>query len=219
MFAWLSNYPNIVAWALVPLFIFTARTLDMTLSTLRVAFIAQGRLTLAPVVGFFEAAIWLAAVGQVLTHLSNPLNALAYASGFAMGSYVGLRLEDRLAMGMRVLRIVLQEPPAAAADRTSPNLSSRETVRLHAEKIVAELRREGFGVTVIDGEGWKGPVKVLFTLSRRRDVPRALAIVDRHHQGAFFSVGDVRQVAEREMRSKAPLAPLNWTSWALRKSK
>ncbi|HEX9730681.1 MAG TPA: DUF2179 domain-containing protein [Thermoanaerobaculia bacterium] len=175
MFEALSDPQGIYASLVLPLLIFAARAFDMTLSTLRILFISQGRTKLAPLIGFFEALIWLLVMSQVLRHIANPMNAVAYAAGFAMGNLVGLRLEERLAMGMRILRIIL--PP-------------------DADQLVADLREQGFGVTEVDGEGWKGPVKILFTLVRRKDVPRALAIVRRHHAGAFFSVEDVRQAAQ-----------------------
>lgn len=171
----LSHPEGVYAWVVLPLLIFAARAFDMTLSTLRILFISQGRTKLAPFIGFFEALIWLIVMSQVLRHISNPMNAVAYAAGFAMGNLAGLRLEERLAMGMRILRIIL--PP-------------------DADELVADLRKAGFGVTVVDGDGLKGPVKILFTLVRRRDVTRALEIVRRHQASAFFSVEDVRQAAQ-----------------------
>lgn len=170
----LSDPQGIFAWVVLPLAIFVARAFDMTLSTLRILFISQGRTKLAPFIGFFEALIWVLVMSQVLRNIANPMNAVAYAAGFALGNLVGLRLEERLAMGMRILRIIL--PP-------------------DADELVADLRDQGLGVTVVDGEGWKGPVKILFTLVRRRDVAKALEIVRRHHAGAFFSIEDVRQAA------------------------
>jgi hypothetical protein len=85
-----------------------------------------------------------------LRHVSNPLCAVAYAGGFATGNAMGLKLEEKLAMGRRLLRVILPngyEP----GEESGPDL-------------VAELRAAGFGVTVVHGEGLKGPVKVLLTL-------------------------------------------------------
>lgn len=196
----LGSSPTFFAWVVLPLLIFVARTLDMTLSTLRIVFIAQGRTRLAPFIGFFEALLWLLVVGQALKHLSNPLCVVAYAGGFAAGSSAGLYLERRLAMGMRILRIISRED---------------------AGELVEVLRRADFGVTVVDGEGARGPVKILFTLLRRRDLERALEIVRAHDPLAFFSVEDVRQAAAGVFpltrRGPRALAPLRWQ--ALRKSK
>jgi uncharacterized protein YebE (UPF0316 family) len=187
---------TLTVWVYLPLLIFVARTADMTLSTLRVAFIAQGRRVLAPLVGFVEALIWLVVISQALTHLSNPMCAIAYAGGFAAGNYAGLRLEERLAMGRRMVRFILPNRPADAAE----------------EDVVAELRDEGFGVTVVHGDGRDGPVDILFTLARRADVPRLIEIVSRVHPKAFFSVADVRQ-ASAETYPQVVRGGSGWLPW------
>ncbi len=160
----------------LPLSIFLARTLDMSLSTLRITFVAQGRSLLAPIFGFFESLIWLMIIGQVLQHIDNPLCTIAYAGGFAAGNSLGLFIERRMAVGHRILRIFTTE-------------RSEELARL--------LRRAGVGVTVVDGQGAQGPVQILFSLVRRRDLERMLTLVQRHDPAAVYSVEDVRQAAER----------------------
>src|SRR5262245_24741243 len=94
---------------LTPLLIFTARLLDVTLSTVRILFIARGLRHLAPVVGFVEILIWLVAISQVLAHLDRPINYVAYAAGFAAGTWTGLAVEGRLALGLAAVRIITQE--------------------------------------------------------------------------------------------------------------
>ncbi len=166
---WFSNL-------VLPALIFFARTLDMTLSTMRITFIAQGRTFLAPFFGFFESFIWLLIIGQVLQHLNNPLCAFAYAGGFAAGNSVGLYLERRLAVGNQVIRIITTGSAVGLA---------------------SALRNAGVGVTVVDGEGSEGPVKILFSLVRRRDVKSMLALVRGQDPSAFYSIADVRQAVDR----------------------
>ena len=165
----------VFTWFILPLLIFLARTFDMTLSTLRIVFIAQGRHRLAPLVGFFESLLWLLVVGQALQHLSNPLCVVAYAGGFAFGNLVGLKVEQRLALGLRILRIILHQ---------------------NADELVTALRERGLRVTEVDGEGSQGPVKILFTLLPRRSLESAITLVQDHNPTAFFSVEDVRQATE-----------------------
>lgn len=182
---------TLAAWVLLPLLIFSARAFDVTLGTLRIIFIAQGYTRFAPLVGFFETLIWLLIVNEALRHVSNPLCAVAYAGGFATGNVVGLKLEEKLAMGRRLIRVILPngyEP----GEEAGPDL-------------VADLRAEGFGVTVVHGEGLKGPVKVLFTLVKRADVARAMAVVERIHPNAFLSIEDVRHASEPSFGG--PLSP------------
>lgn len=162
-------------WIVLPLVIFMARTIDMSLSTLRIVFVAQGRRRLAPLVGFFESLIWLVVIAQALKHLDKPLCVIAYAGGFAMGNLVGLEIEHRLAMGLRLLRIF-------------PHGDD--------QPLVDALRAHGQGVTVFDGQGVAGPVKMLFTLVRRRDLPVVLETVRRVDPVAFLSIEDVRQAVQ-----------------------
>lgn len=194
----MPNLDTLTVWVFLPLLIFVARTADMTLSTLRIAFIAQGRTFLAPMIGFVESLIWLLVISQALAHVSEPLCAIAYAGGFAAGNFAGLKLEARLALGRRIVRVIL---PSRPADVGEDSLD-----------LVAELRREGYGVTVVHGDGRDGPVDILFTLARRGDVPRVLEIVSRVHPKAFFSVEDVRHVSAENYPQAARGGPA-WLPW------
>jgi len=52
--------------------------------------------------------IWIIAIGQIFQNLTNPLNYFAYAAGFGTGNYVGMLVEERLAMGLSSIRIITQ---------------------------------------------------------------------------------------------------------------
>src|SRR3954465_6757959 len=97
-------------WAVLPLLIFIARTSDVTLGTLRNIFISKGFRNIVPFIGFFEVLIWLISIRQVMQHLDNPVCYIGFAGGFAMGTYVGLKVENRLALGIQVLRIIISGP-------------------------------------------------------------------------------------------------------------
>lgn len=200
MDALLAAHPVLVPWVILPLFFFVARTTDVGLSTLRIAFIAQGRIVLAPVIGFFEALIWLLVIGQALKFLDNPLCVVAYAGGFAMGNVFGLTLERRLAFGRQIVRIIVSNHPGDLIDT---------------------LRTAGHGVTVVDGEGMSGPVKILFTVVRRREVPAVLAVVRAREPRAFVSIEDVRRAEEGVFLRGRPrsLPGLDWSWLRLRKGK
>ena len=62
--------------------IFILRVSDMTLDTLRVLFVMRGKKKIAWVLGFFQSAIFVLAIGKVLTQMNNPFNILGYAAGF-----------------------------------------------------------------------------------------------------------------------------------------
>jgi len=92
-------YENHAVW-LLPVLIFFARVLDVSIGTMRIVFLSRGMRLMAPVFGFFEVLIWLIAISRIMGNLTSWVNYVAYASGFAAGNYVGMYLENRLAMGL-----------------------------------------------------------------------------------------------------------------------
>jgi len=158
-------------WVILPFLIFIARTADVTLGTLRNIFISKGFRNIVPIVGFFEVLIWLISIRQVMQHLDNPLCYLGFAGGFAMGTYVGLRIENRLALGLQVLRII------TAGDW---------------QPLVNALQKHDMGITIIDGQGSKGPVKIIFTIVKRKDTALVRGIIKNVNPQAFYSIEDIR---------------------------
>ena len=94
-------------YTVLPLLIFCARITDVTLGTMRIIFVNRGGKFVAPLLGCAEALIWVLAASQVMKHLTNPLCYLSYGAGFATGTYVGMLIEERMAMGMLTVRIIL----------------------------------------------------------------------------------------------------------------
>lgn len=195
--AWLGEWvqSGLFQWVGLPLLIFCARIVDVTLGTLRIIFIARGLRYWAPLIGFVEVLIWLAAITQIMHNLGNVATYLAFAGGFATGTYVGIWLENLLAMGLSIIRIITPHP--------TPDL-------------IAELRGAGFGVTVIDGQGLFQPVKIVFSIVKRRRIKEILEIVKRHDPQAVYTVEDVRSVSPSALpllqpdtgRLNAPLGTL-----------
>lgn len=156
---------------ILPILVFIARFVDVTLGTMRIIFTSRGRRNLAPLLGFIEVFIWIAMVGQIIKS-ANSLNAyLGYAAGFALGTFVGMLLEERLAMGTLVVRIILANG---------------------AEKLTASLRAAGFGVTTVNGEGAQGAVTLLYTVVQRKNLEPVTRIIHANCPGAFFSVEEAR---------------------------
>lgn len=78
----------------LPVAIFLAQLLVVTFSTIRIIFIARGKKVLASCFGFLEVSIWLTAVGQIMKNLDSPACFIGYATGYALGNYMGLWLEQ-----------------------------------------------------------------------------------------------------------------------------
>lgn len=165
---------NLFTYLILPLLIFLARIMDVTLGTIRIVFVSRGKKFLAPLFGFFEVLIWLLAIGQIMKNLNNVACYLAYAAGFAAGNYVGLYLEEKLAMGNLVLRAIV----------------SRE-----ATELIEFLRARGYGVTSVDAHGVSGKVNVIFMIIKRSELRKVVDFIQRFHPRAFYTVEDVRDVA------------------------
>jgi uncharacterized protein YebE (UPF0316 family) len=84
MESWLIN------WIAIPLAIFFARVIDVTLGTMKIVYVTQGNRLWAPILGFFETFVWLVAIGQVMSNLTNWTCYLAWAGGYACGIFAGI---------------------------------------------------------------------------------------------------------------------------------
>ncbi|MCK9275296.1 MAG: DUF2179 domain-containing protein [Syntrophales bacterium] len=162
-------------WVAVPVLIFLARIIDVSLGTIRIIYISRGMKLLAPLFGFFEILIWLIAIGQIMQNVTNLVYYLAYAIGFASGNFVGILIEERLAVGKVVLRIITQKDASA---------------------LIIELRSRGYGVTVADAWGATGAVKLIFTIVGRKELKKIICLLEQFNPKAFFSVEDVRLARE-----------------------
>jgi uncharacterized protein YebE (UPF0316 family) len=174
--------PELYAWIILPLLIFIARIGDVSMETIRVIYISRGIKYLAPIIAFFEIVIWLLAMEVVMSDLSNIANFFAFAFGFAMGTYVGLVIEEKLSIGMVILRIVTTEESN--------------------EEISAFLQSENFGITSLDAKGARGNVKMILTLVNRTDLPRITEHLRMTNPHAFFSIEDIRYANEGVFRPK-----------------
>jgi len=174
--------PDVFNWLILPVLIFIAQIANVCMETLRIVFLSKGMKYLAPVIAFFEIIIWLLAIVGVLNNLSNVSYFLAYAFGFALGTYVGLVIEEKLSIGMVILRIV--------------------TTDGSGEEIAQFLQAENYGTTCLDAKGARGGVKMIISLVNRDDVPRITRHIEETNPGAFFSIEDVKYVNQGVFRPK-----------------
>ncbi len=158
-------------WVILPFLIFLARLCDVTLATLRNIFISKGFKNIVPVIGFFEVLIWLIAARQVFGNLSNPACFIGWAAGFAMGTYIGMRIDEYLALGMQVVRIITNQDTS---------------------DLVEAFSQKQHGITVVEGRGAKGPVKVIYTVVKRKNMREILDLIEDKCPESFYSVEDVR---------------------------
>lgn len=150
-----------------PLLIFFMRIGDVSLATVRMLLIMRNARVWAPIIGFFEVLIWILAAGTAIQHLDSPWHVLGYCGGFAAGNFVGLLLEERLAFGLASVQVF------------APS---------HGPELANALRTFGHGVTEIQGRGRKGPVDVIMSVVKRKDLPTVSNLVDDLAPDSFVSV-------------------------------
>jgi uncharacterized protein YebE (UPF0316 family) len=192
----MEQWAQSLGWWLVVV-IFASRVCDVSLGTLRIIFIARQRKALAAGVGFFEVLIWLVVITLIFRQVSSWLHYLAYAGGFALGTYVGILIEGWLAVGTVIVRVITQR---------------------EGDELVAALRQRGVGVTMVPAEGSEGPVHVLFSVVRRRELERVLRIVRDYNPRAFYTVEHVHAVSHG-IFPVGPSGALAWPETAGRKGK
>jgi uncharacterized protein YebE (UPF0316 family) len=147
-----------------------ARVVDVTIGTLRIIFIAKRKIILAPVLGFFEVLIWLLAIQQIFKNLSNVACYIAYAGGFGLGNYIGMVIEKRLALGLEMIRIITK------SDST---------------ELIKHLKNFGNGITIVDGNGSNGPVKIIFTVIPRKKMKAVIMLVNNIEPSAYYTIENI----------------------------
>src|SRR5207237_2124706 len=138
-----------------PLLIFCLRIVDVSCDTMRVIFAIRGKRGIAAMLGFVQAMVWIFAVANAVKHLDSILHVLGYAGGYAMGTYVGVSLEQAIAYGVATVRIV---------------------TRKAGVEIAEALRAAGHGATEFPGFGRDGSVEIVSSAIQRRHVADVVAL-------------------------------------------
>ena len=166
-----------INWVIMPILIFLARITDVRLGTIRVISIARGKKYLAPIIGFFEVTIWLVAIRQIMTSTSdNPIWLIAYAAGFAAGTFLGITLSEKLSITDLLVKVITKKS---------------------AKPLIKALKAKGYGVTDVETSSKKKTSHVILTIIRSADLNEITHIIKKHNPNAFFTVSDVKQVSKK----------------------
>ena len=146
--------------------IFSLRLADQSLGTMRSLLVAKNRPIYAALIGLVESAIWIVAISQVIKDIDDPVLIGAYAAGFAAGTILGSYIERIVGVGNIVVRVFCPS--------NSPSVAEA-------------LRENGLGVTVIDGEGKDGPVKIYWCVIPRRKLKAVLNMIEEINPKAYIT--------------------------------
>jgi uncharacterized protein YebE (UPF0316 family) len=168
-------HSTLFSYVMMPVLIFLARICDVSIGTLRIIFVSKGKRNIAPVLGFFEVLIWITAISKIMENLDHYINFVAYAAGFATGNLVGMIIEEKLAMGIMMIRVF-------AHDRGT--------------ELVQSLNLQGFGATVIEAQGAREKIHLIYTIVKRNELATALEVITRQNPKAFYTIEDIKAVNE-----------------------
>ncbi len=141
----------------VYLFVFFGKFIEVSVATVRLVLINRGERLKASIIAFFEVSLWIIVTGTVLVGFQEDiLRSLVFALAFAIGNYAGSWIEGKLAFGLCSIQVIVSK------DESS-------------DKLVAELRDNGFGVTIVEGEGKAGKRELLLLHMKRKRIPAAIS--------------------------------------------
>jgi uncharacterized protein YebE (UPF0316 family) len=166
---------EVFSYVLLPLLIFLARITDVSINTIRIIYVLGGRKVTATLLGFFESFVWLMAIRQIFEHLDNWVCYIAYPGGFAMGILVGMMIEERIAYGKVIVRII-----------TSKDV----------KELLTYLTQNQFRYTRVNTEGIDGPENLVFTVLPRENLERLLSEMKVILPTAFYTVEKVNRASE-----------------------
>ncbi|NRG25654.1 DUF2179 domain-containing protein [Bacillus circulans] len=115
--------------------------------TIRMILTLKGQRYLAAFISMIEVVIYVIGLGLVLDNLDQIQNLVAYAIGYGIGVIVGMKIEEKLALGYITVNVITKE-----YDRDLPK----------------SLRTQGYGVTTWTAQGLEGDRMALQILTPRK---------------------------------------------------
>ena len=152
------------------LLIVLARITDVSLGTLRMVAVIQGRRAFATVLGFFEAVVYVCVVAKVLLNMDQPVYAVAYGLGYAAGIYLGMLIEQRLAFGKQLVFLLTARGP----------------------ELAEVLRARDYRVAEVKGHVPEGERTILCVEVPRRETQKLIRLANTLDERCAFIVHDIR---------------------------
>jgi uncharacterized protein YebE (UPF0316 family) len=179
------------SYIIMPLLIFLARICDQSIGTMRIIFVSKGKRNIAPILGFFEVLIWITAISKIMQNLDNYVNYIAYAAGFATGNLVGMIIEEKLAMGIQMIRVFASE---------------------RGQELVQTLNNNGYGATSVEAFGARDKVHLVYTIVQRNELGKVIDVITSFNPKVFYTIEDVRAANEGIFPSQKQNALSNFSN-------
>ncbi|MBO3066428.1 MULTISPECIES: DUF2179 domain-containing protein [Staphylococcus] len=159
-------------WLMV-LAIFIINVAYVTCLTMRTILTLKGYRYVAALVSFLEVLVYVVGLGMVMSSLDQIQNVFAYAFGFSIGIIVGMKIEEKLALGYTVVNVTSSE---------------------YELDLPRQLRDLGYGVTHYTAYGRDGNRLILQILTPRRFEFKLIETIKQIDEKAFIVAYEPRTI-------------------------
>ncbi len=156
---------------LICLKVFFARIIDVCLGAFRTVNIVRGRRVVAAVIAFVEVLIWYAVAREVLTpDRVSIFIPLAYASGYAIGTYLGTFLSGKFSKGFLSVQVI------------SSKIKQQD---------IEIIKKKGYGVSTLKTTDNKIMLIIEINQKRLNDLRK---IINRLDKKAFMIINETKYI-------------------------
>lgn len=128
--------------------IFLINIVVITLYTMRMILTIKGYRYVAAVVSIAEVVTYVIGLGLVLNNIDQVQNVIAYALGHGTGIIVGMKVEEKLALGYTMVNVITNDTQT---------------------RLPQQLRERGYGVTDWEANGLNGNRQAMQILTQRKN--------------------------------------------------
>ena len=156
-------------------FILVFKIIEVSMATLRIVLITKDERLIGALIGFFEVVLWVILVSTVLSNITeDPIKVVIYAIGFAIGNYVGSKIENYIAIGTTNIEAIV--------------------FKQDGNQLSTELRSRGFAVTTVDAHGMNSEREILYIHLPRKKVCNAVSVIKSIQDNVVITINDIKPV-------------------------
>lgn len=146
--------------------IFLSKVAENAIATLRIIVVANGKKIIGAILQGIVAIIWICITGVVVVDvLKDPWKVIAFALGSIIGSYLGSIIEEKIALGNKLLIIIVDSK--------------------NEQSITKKIRENNFAVTSTLGKGFETEKSILFILIPRKKINIIIEMIKNTDQNAL----------------------------------
>ena len=154
--------------------VFLGRIIDVTLGTIRTLLTVKGKRLSAATIGFIEATIWFLIVKEALnTEINSLWIVFSYAGGYAVGTYLGGLISNKIIKSNFCVQVIISQKN---------------------NNLVDILRKEGYGVSVVDAKGHKATKYMLFIEINHKSFKHLKDLIIKMEPNAFIFVNETKHL-------------------------